>query len=155
MEQIQVQELSSPIVGPVYDKEIAAVAHYVHHYSIADSGTFQKSRTALLDALGCAIETVSKSSEARRFIGPVVPGSSVPHGFRLPGTSHMVDPVKGAFDMSVLIRYLDHNDALGGAAWGHPSGTMYCYFHGKSITLKWSRQLRCHHICNGLDFSIL
>lgn len=46
----------------------------------------------------------------------------MPDGFRVPGTGFQVDPVKGAFDLGVLIRYLDHNDALGGAEWGHPSG---------------------------------
>ena len=124
MEQLQTQEFSNPVVGPLYDPEIAAVAHYVHHYTIVDSATYQNARTALLDALGCAIETVSKSSEVRRLIGPTIPGSTIPNGFKLPGTSYILDPVKGAFDMSVLIRYLDHNDALGGAEWGHPSGTI-------------------------------
>lgn len=105
-----------------YDKEIVAIAHYVHRYTVADSATYQKARLALLDTLGCAIETVYKGLDVRSILGSVVPSSTIPNGFRLPGTAYVLDPVKGAFDMAVLIRYLDHNDALGGAEWGHPSG---------------------------------
>jgi 2-methylcitrate dehydratase len=107
---------------PQYDKEIASIAHYVHKYAIEDLSVYPMARLALLDALGCAIETASKSPEATSLLGPVVPGTFVPSGFCLPGTEHCLDPVKGAFDMGVLIRYLDHNDAMGGAEWGHPSG---------------------------------
>ena len=114
--------LSTAVATPKYDREIVAVAEYVHHYKITDSAVYQKARIALQDALGCAIETVSKSAGARSLLGPTVPGSKIPNGFRLPGTGYTLDPVKGAFDLGVLIRYLDHNDALGGAEWGHPSG---------------------------------
>lgn len=74
--------------------------------------------------MGCAIETASKSDECRKLLGPAVPDTIVPDGFRVPGTKLQMDPVKGAFDMGALIRYLDHNDALGGAEWGHPSGML-------------------------------
>ena len=47
-----------------------------------------------------------------------------PDGCRVPGTSLQVDPLEGTFNLGVLIRYLDHNDASGGAEWGHPSGMM-------------------------------
>jgi hypothetical protein len=72
--------------------------------------------------MGCAIETAATSIECRKLLGPVIEGTVIPDGFRVPGTELQVDPVKGAFDLGVLIRYLDHNDALGGAEWGHPSG---------------------------------
>lgn len=106
-----------------YDKPIIDIAHYVHHYQIQDQAALKSARVALLDAMGCAIETASKSEECRALLGPPIPETTVPGGFRVPGTKHQMDPVKGAFDMGVLIRYLDHNDALGGAEWGHPSGT--------------------------------
>ena len=105
-----------------YDVPILALADYIHNYRITDPAAFTSARTALLDALGCAIETASKSPDCRAMLGAPIPGTVVPNGFCVPGTAHTVDPVKGAFDMGVLIRYLDHNDALGGAEWGHPSG---------------------------------
>ena len=56
-------------------------------------------------------------------IGPGWAGADVaPNGFKLPGTGYQLDPLKGAFDMGSMIRYLDHNDAFPGAEWGHPSG---------------------------------
>lgn len=107
-----------------YDQPIIDVAHYVFHYQIPDKeqAVWTCARVALLDAIGCAIETAATSRECRALLGPVVADTVVPNGFRVPGTELQVDPVKGAFDLGVLIRYLDHNDALGGAEWGHPSG---------------------------------
>lgn len=107
-----------------YDQPIVDVAHYVYHYEIGvtDAVVWERAQLALLDALGCAIETMAVSSESRKLLGPTVPGTFVPHGVRIPGTSLQVDPVEGAFAIGVLIRYLDHNDALGGREWGHPSG---------------------------------
>lgn len=108
-----------------YDKPIIDIVHYVFHYKVQDENAWSAARVALLDAMGCAIETASKSkSDCRNLLGSPVPGTIVPDGFRLPGTGFQLDPVKGAFDMGVLIRYLDHNDALGGAEWGHPSGKL-------------------------------
>ena len=53
-----------------------------------------------------------------------MPHTVVPSGFRLPGTDHQLDPMKGAFDLGTMIRYLDHNDAYPGAEWGHPSDNL-------------------------------
>ncbi|KAH1821878.1 hypothetical protein KXX35_001128 [Aspergillus fumigatus] len=103
---------------------IGAVQRYVFHYQIDDQKAWSAARVALLDAMGCAIETLSTSEECQKLLGPTVPGTEVPNGFRLPGTNLSLDPVKGAFDMGTLIRYLDHNDALSGAEWGHPSDNL-------------------------------
>ncbi|EED15410.1 prpd, putative [Talaromyces stipitatus ATCC 10500] len=108
-----------------FDKPIRDIASYVHNYTIPSSPTsFKHARGVILDSLGCAIETLHRSSEACTLLGPVIPGTTFPYGFHLPGTSYVLDPVKGTFDLGVLIRYLDHNDAFGGAEWGHPSDTL-------------------------------
>ena len=105
----------------MYDKILVDITKYVFHYQIESPLAWKRARLALLDALGCAIETISISSECTQMLGPVVRGTIIPNGFRLPGTFHQLDPVKGAFDLGALIRYLDHNDAFPGAEWGHPS----------------------------------
>ncbi|CAG7973570.1 unnamed protein product [Penicillium salamii] len=107
-----------------YDQPIIDVITYVYKYQLdEDDETLWKcARTSLLDSMGCAIETVTSSPSCRRFLGPIIEKTNVPNGFKVPGTEFQVDPLKGAFDLGVLIRYLDHNDALGGAEWGHPSG---------------------------------
>jgi 2-methylcitrate dehydratase len=109
---------------PAYDQPIADIAQYIFHYEIdeADEKVWARARMALLDTLGCAIETAATSDECRKLLGLTSKGMIVPDGFRVPGTDLQVDPLEGAFDFGVLIRYLDHNDALGGAEWGHPSG---------------------------------
>lgn len=105
-----------------YDDLIVQIAHYTYTYDVKqDSAAIEAARLSLLDALGCATETLS-SQACPTFIGPNVPNTITRNGFRLPGTSYELDPIKGAFDLSVLIRYLDHNDGLTGAEWGHPSG---------------------------------
>lgn len=106
---------------PPTDPVLTDIARYVYHHEIRSPLAMERARIALLDALGCAIETLS-SNQCPSFIGPIVKGCSTRDGFRLPGTIFELDPVKGAFDMAVLIRYLDHNDAFTGAEWGHPSG---------------------------------
>lgn len=105
-----------------YDQIIVDIKDYIFYYNIASSKAWGNARVALLDAIGCAIETVSNSKDCRRIFGPIVSGSTIPNGFRLPGTPYILDPLKGSFDMATAIRYLDHNDAIAGADWGHPSG---------------------------------
>ncbi|RDW56964.1 hypothetical protein BP5796_13031 [Coleophoma crateriformis] len=102
-----------------YDGPIVDIARYVFHYEITDEAAWRFARLALMDSIGCAIETLTKSEECRRMLGPIEPIG--PSGFRLPGTNYVLDPIRGAFNMGMLIRYLDHSDALAGAEWGHPS----------------------------------
>ncbi|KRO99666.1 MAG: 2-methylcitrate dehydratase, partial [SAR86 cluster bacterium BACL1 MAG-120813-bin36] len=59
-----------------------------------------------------------------KMLGPVVPGTSVPNGVRVPGTNFLLDPVKGAFDIGCIIRWLDYNDTWLAAEWGHPSDNL-------------------------------
>lgn len=110
-----------------YDQPIIDVVDYVYNHQLDedDEAIWKCARTNLLDSMGCAIETAATSKECCALLGPVIEGATVPNGFKVPGTDLQVDVLKGAFDLGVLIRYLDHNDALGGAEWGHPSGTAY------------------------------
>lgn len=109
---------------PTYDQLLQDIITYVYHADISSERAYERARIALLDSLGCAIETLAQSAEAQAIIGPIVPGTKVPNGFKLPGTKFTLDPVKGAFDLGSLIRYLDHNDAYPGAEWGHPSDNL-------------------------------
>ena len=46
------------------------------------------------------------------------------NGVRVPGTNFLLDPVKGAFDIGCIIRWLDYNDTWLAAEWGHPSDNL-------------------------------
>lgn len=106
-----------------FDQVISKIADYVYDFEIKSDKALTNAKVALLDALGCAYECLALSEACRKLVGPIYPGTAiVPNGFKLPGTRYQLDMMKGAFDMGVLIRYLDHNDAFFGAEWGHPSG---------------------------------
>ncbi|HTE15975.1 MAG TPA: bifunctional 2-methylcitrate dehydratase/aconitate hydratase, partial [Burkholderiales bacterium] len=51
-------------------------------------------------------------------------GSTVPLGARVPGTAFVLDPVKAAFDMGSMIRWLDFNDTFTAAQGSHPSDNL-------------------------------
>ena len=106
-----------------YDRILVDIVEYVYHYQINKPSSFHRARLLLLDSFGCAMESLHDDA-VKMIIGPHVPGTVVPNGFRLPGTAMQLDPVKGAFDFATMIRYLDHNDALGGVEWGHPSDNL-------------------------------
>ena len=50
--------------------------------------------------------------------------SFVINGSRVPGTSFELDPVKAAWDIGCIIRWLDFNDTWLAAEWGHPSDNL-------------------------------
>jgi 2-methylcitrate dehydratase len=45
-------------------------------------------------------------------------------GARVPGTAFELEPAQAAFNLGVLIRYLDFNDTWLAAEWGHPSDNL-------------------------------
>ena len=48
----------------------------------------------------------------------------VPGGARVPGTQFVLDPVKAAFNIGAMVRWLDFNDTWLAAEWGHPSDNL-------------------------------
>ena len=80
---------------------------------------------ALPDGLECAMESLEISNECVHMLGPVWPGAgAVPNGSKFPGTRFQLDPVKEAFDMRAMIRYLDHKDAFPSSRCDHRSGKL-------------------------------
>ena len=62
--------------------------------------------------------------QCTKHLGALVPGTTVRNGARVPGTSHELDPVKAAWDIGAMIRWLDYNDTWLAAEWGHPSDNL-------------------------------
>lgn len=121
------QRMSSTImtdnVRPEPDKVLKDIANYVHDYKIDSPLAFETARLCLLDTLGCGLEGL-KYEQCSRLVGPVVPGSVIPNGTKVPGTSHQLDPIRGAFSIGTIIRWLDYNDCWLAAEWGHPSDNL-------------------------------
>lgn len=108
---------------PDYDQVIQTLADYVLDYEIRSDEAFETARYCLIDSLGCAFMALS-FPECTKMLGPWVRGTTVPHGVRVPGTEYVLDPVKGAWDIGCLIRWLDFNDTWLAAEWGHPSDNL-------------------------------
>jgi 2-methylcitrate dehydratase len=100
------------------DPELTAIARYVSAPLNDLEGALEAARLCLMDALSCAFMALP-DPECTKLLGPVVPETVVPNGARVPGTTYVLDPVKAAFDVSTLVRWLDFSDTWW--AGGHPS----------------------------------
>ncbi|KAI0105037.1 hypothetical protein GGR51DRAFT_549228 [Nemania sp. FL0031] len=108
-----------------YDEIVCRIVDYVYDYDIVSEAAWARSKLALIDSLGAAIESLTLSKECASLVTPVLPGAgNVAGGFPLPGTPYSLDILQAAFSMGAMIRYLDHNDAFPGAEWGHPSDNL-------------------------------
>lgn len=110
-------------IRPEPDQVLVDIADYVVNDSPPTSEALETARLCLLDTLGCGILAL-QFSECTKLLGPVVPGTTVPFGSRVPGTSYVLDPVKAAWDIGCTIRWLDFNDTWLAAEWGHPSDNL-------------------------------
>jgi len=108
---------------PEPDPLIRAIADYVCDYDIHSDEAFETAHYCLKDSLACAMLAL-RFPECVKLLGPVVPGADLPGGARVPGTHFELDPVHGAFNVGVLVRYLDFNDTWLAAEWGHPSDNL-------------------------------
>ncbi|WP_010531906.1 bifunctional 2-methylcitrate dehydratase/aconitate hydratase [Lentibacillus jeotgali] len=105
------------------DAVLEEIADYVLTKEITSDEAFSTAHYVLIDTLGCGILALNYP-ECTKLLGPVVPGTVVPNGTRVPGTSHVLDPVDGAFNIGAMIRWLDYNDTWLAAEWGHPSDNL-------------------------------
>ncbi len=105
------------------DQVFADIAEYVLTYTNPSEEAFTNARLSLADTLGCGILALN-FPECTKLLGPVVPNTFVPHGSRVPGTPHVLDPIRAAFNIGTMIRWLDFNDTWLAAEWGHPSDNL-------------------------------
>jgi len=108
---------------PAPDKVITDIADYALSYEIDSELAYSTAQYCLMDTLGCGLEALEYPA-CTKLLGPIVPGTVVPHGAKVPGTSYQLDPVQAAFNIGAMIRWLDFNDAWLAAEWGHPSDNL-------------------------------
>lgn len=108
---------------PAPDGVMTDIADYALGFQITSELAYETARYCLLDTLGCGLEALEYPA-CTKLLGPIVPGTTVPHGARVPGTSHQLDPVQAAFNIGAMIRWLDFNDTWLAAEWGHPSDNL-------------------------------
>ncbi|WP_331831837.1 2-methylcitrate dehydratase [Pseudomonas sp. LH21] len=108
---------------PDYDQVLQTLADYVLGYRVDSPEALSTARHCLMDTLGCGLLAL-RFPECTKHLGPLVEGTIVPHGARVPGTSYRLDPVKAAWDIGCIVRWLDYNDTWLAAEWGHPSDNL-------------------------------
>ena len=108
---------------PQPDKVLTDLADYVLNYEITSPLAWATAHHCLLDTLGCGFEALTYPA-CTKLLGPIVPGTIVPHGAKVPGTNYQLDPIQAAFNLGVMVRWLDFNDTWLAAEWGHPSDNL-------------------------------
>ena len=106
-----------------YDQVIIDIVDYVLNYEISSPVAYETAWNCFLDTLGCGLEALEYEA-CTKLLGPVVPGLTVENGVKVPGTTYVLDPVQGAFNIGAMIRWLDFNDTWLAAEWGHPSDNL-------------------------------
>lgn len=108
---------------PAPDKVLSDIADYALSYQISSDLAYMTAQHCLMDTLGCGLEALDYPA-CTKLLGPIVPGTIVPNGARIPGTEYVLDPVQAAFNIGAMIRWLDFNDTWLAAEWGHPSDNL-------------------------------
>jgi len=109
-------------VRPAPDQVLVDIGNYVTHFT-PGAEAIAASRLCMWDAIGCALNALD-FPECTKLLGPVVPGTIVPHAARVPGTSYALDPVTATFSFGCMIRWLDENDTFTAAQGSHPSDNL-------------------------------
>ncbi len=125
------------------DEALRLIADYTANFTIESPEAYNTARAGLADSLGCGLLALQYKA-CTKLLGPVVPGTIVPMGARVPGTSYILDPIRAAFNIGTLIRWLDFNDAWLAEEWGHPSDNLgsilalgdYLNRNGKELTVR-------------------
>jgi len=117
--------MSAPLsnVRPPPDPLLVELADYALSYSAASDEALDTARWCLADTLACGILALAYPA-CTKLLGPIVPGTTIIRGARVPGTAYELDPVQAAFNIGTIVRWLDFNDTWLAAEWGHPSDNL-------------------------------
>ena len=123
MQQGEQVSASTSSVAQPYDQVLVDIVDYVRSFEITSELAYSTARLCLIDTLGCGLEALEYPA-CTKLLGPILPGTTVPHGAKVPGTQFQLDPVQAAFNIGTMIRWLDFNDTWLAAEWGHPSDNL-------------------------------
>lgn len=108
---------------PQPDQVLVDIADYVLDYKINSDLALKTAHYCFLDTIGCGFEALTYPA-CTKLLGPIVPGTVVPNGAKVPGTPYQLDPIQAAFNIGAMVRWLDFNDTWLAAEWGHPSDNL-------------------------------
>lgn len=109
---------------PEFDELLTKIAKYALEYEINSPLAYETARYCLMDTIGCGLLALNFPA-CTKLLGPVVDGAEFrPLGAKIPGTSYQLEPVRAAFNVGAMVRWLDFNDTWLAAEWGHPSDNL-------------------------------
>lgn len=110
-----------------YDPLLRKIARYVDTTRFFSKEAMHIARLCLLDSLGCALLSL-QFQDCKKLLGPLIKGTIVPNGARIPGLDLILDPAAAAFNLGCMIRWLDYNDTFLAKEWAHPSDNIGALF---------------------------
>lgn len=116
------QAVTLDTTRPDFDKVIQDIVDYVLTYDVTTSDeAMTTARYDFMDTIGCGLLALNYPA-CTKMLGPIIPGATMEGvGARVPGTSYELDPVRAAWNIGAMVRWLDYNDTWLAAEWGHPS----------------------------------
>ncbi|MDY3133568.1 MAG: 2-methylcitrate dehydratase, partial [Campylobacter lanienae] len=109
---------------PEFDELLSKIAKYADSFEITSELAYETAKYTMIDALGCGILAL-KYPACAKLLGPSVEGAEFrPLGSKIPGTSYQLEPIRAAFNVGAMVRWLDYNDTWLAAEWGHPSDNL-------------------------------
>ena len=108
---------------PPPDRLLLDIADYALEANAFSPEAMDTARWCLADTLACGMLALDYPA-CTKLLGPMVPGTRIECGARVPGTAYELDPVQAAFDIGTAVRWLDFNDTWMAAEWGHPSDNL-------------------------------
>ena len=75
---------------PDYDDVIKDIAEYVTSYNVESKEAIDTARNCLIDSIGCGLLAL-QFKECTKHLGPIVEGTVVPNGSRVPGTNFIME----------------------------------------------------------------
>jgi len=107
-----------------FDSVIENIVDYVLNQDVsASEEAMETARYCFMDTIGCGLYALQYPA-CTKMMGPIVPGATLDNGARVPGTNYELDPVRSAWNIGTMIRWLDYNDTWLAAEWGHPSDNL-------------------------------
>ncbi len=107
-----------------YDEVIKNIVDYVLNHDVTTSAeAMDTARHCWMDTIGCGLLALDFPA-CSKMLGPIVTGAGMVGGARVPGTSYELDPVRAAWNIGAMVRWLDFNDTWLAAEWGHPSDNL-------------------------------
>ncbi|MEE9325874.1 MAG: bifunctional 2-methylcitrate dehydratase/aconitate hydratase [Cocleimonas sp.] len=125
MSEAATPQSNNDTTRPDFDNIIQDIVDYVLDYDVTTSDeAMETARYDWMDTIGCGLLALNYPA-CSKMLGPIVPEATMQGaGSRVPGTSYELDPVRAAWNIGTMIRWLDYNDTWLAAEWGHPSDNL-------------------------------